>query len=205
MPGLASCSHCGLVQTVPPVGAGWEAACSRCEASLADPEATPRDLTPTFATALSALILFPLAVTLPIMELERFGHRNEASVWSGSVGLLSEGELVVGLVVLLCSVVLPVAKLVSLLLITGFGDRIAHQQRARTWRFVELTGRWGMLDVLLIALLVAWLKLGDLVEVSPGPGALAFTVCVLASLVASALFDPRALWSAGTVPEEETS
>ncbi len=65
---------------------------------------------------------------------------------------------------------------------------------ARTYRVIEWAGRWGMLDVLLIALLVAWIKIGDLVEVSPGPGALTFTLCVLLSLLASAHFDPHALW-----------
>ena len=144
------------------------------------------------------------------MRLERFGHVSDASIWTGSVGLLSEGELFVGGVVLVCSVLLPLGKLGSLLLITSRGVRGSHAFRvagapsgsahkrartwARTWRVVELTGRWGMLDVLLISVVVAWIKIGDLVEVTPGPAALAFTACVLLSLVASAAFDPHALW-----------
>jgi len=175
------------------VTVGNEAACVRCSTRLLDPR-RPVDATPAFATALAALILYPLAVSLPILSLQRFGQQTEASIWSGSVGLLAKGELFVGAVVLLCSVVLPILKLLSLLLLTGLGPRLARHQRVRTLHLIELTGRWGMLDVLLIAVLVAWLKLGDLVRVTPGPGALAFTVCVLLSLAASAQFDARAIW-----------
>jgi paraquat-inducible protein A len=53
-----------------------------------------------------------------------------------------------------------------------------------------------MLDVLLVAILVAALKLGDAMEVTPGPGALAFALCVILSLLAAASFDPRRVWEA---------
>ena len=67
-------------------------------------------------------------------------------------------------------------------------------RRAGTYRLVEWTGRWGMLDVLLVTMLVAVLKLRDLVEVTPGPAAIAFTAMVVLSLLASAAFDPHRLW-----------
>ena len=189
-----ACDACGRVQVIPEVPPHHEAACERCEATIQDPRSESHDLTPTFALALTGLILYPSAITLPIMELERMGHRSEASVLGGSLGLLRDGEVLVGLVVFLCSVVLPCAKLLSLLVITCIAPRLARPHRRRTWHFVELTGRWGMLDVLLIACLVAWLKLGDLVQVAAGPGMLAFALCVLASLLASACFHPKSLW-----------
>ena len=71
---------------------------------------------------------------------------------------------------------------------------LGDERRALTYHLVEWTGRWGMLDVLLVALLVAVLKLGELVQLSAGPAALAFTGCVLLNLLASASFDPHALW-----------
>lgn len=66
--------------------------------------------------------------------------------------------------------------------------------RRWSWRIVDLSGRWGMLDVLLVAVVVAWVKLGDLVQIEAGPAALAFTTVVILSLVATALFDPHAMW-----------
>jgi paraquat-inducible protein A len=140
-------------------------------------------------------MLYPPAICLPILRLERLGQSSESSVWGGSVGLLADGELLVGGVVFLCSVVLPLCKLVLLFLLSLAPACLSRPRRAGTWRALELVGRWGMLDVLLVAVVVAWLKLGDLVQVTPGPAALLFASCVLASLLASAWFDPHALWS----------
>ena len=146
-----------------------------------------------FTAALAALALYPLAVGLPIMRLERFGHVTDASIWSGSLGLLREGELFVGGIVLLCSVVLPLVKLLGLAILCT-SERVSSRHRAIFYRAIETAGRWGMLDVLLVAVVVAWVKVGDLVEVTTGPAALAFTFCVLLSLVASARFDPHSIW-----------
>ncbi len=196
---IKACPRCGLVQRLPDPGTATRAACARCDALVWDPRARASRASWTGAFALSALVLYPLGISLPIMQLERFGHRVDASIWSGSVGMLREGELWIGAVVLLCSVVLPLFKLAALCTLVWGRPRLTRAARARTYRLVEWTGRWGMLDVLLVATVVAWVKIGDLVAVRPGPAALAFTTCVVASLCASAAFDPHALW------EEEQS
>jgi paraquat-inducible protein A len=146
------------------------------------------------AAALAALVLYPLAISQPIMTLERFGHRTEASVWTGSIGLLEKGDWFVGGVVLLCSLVLPLLKLAGLVSITYGSDFLARKHRAFAYRFIEWTGRWGMLDVLLISVVVAWVKVGDLVDVTAGPAAFAFASMVVLSLLAAAWFDPHAIW-----------
>jgi len=148
----------------------------------------------SFGAALAALVLYPLAILLPVLRIERFGHSRSASIWEGSVGLLQEGELVVGGVVLVCSVILPLAKLGALLALTGTSWLRRHHA-ARTYRLVEWTGRWGMLDVLLVAMLVAWIKVGELVRVEAQPAAALFALCVALSLLASAWFDPHSLWA----------
>jgi paraquat-inducible protein A len=170
------------------------ACCARCESSLVRRSVIARSNSRTAAVATAALIIYPFAVGLPIMSIERFGHVNEVSILEGVTSLLGGGQWFVGIVVLLCSIVLPLGKLVSLLVLSAGGLGLRHRHRALTYRIVEWTGRWGMLDVLLVAILVAILKLGDMVEVRTGPAALAFTVCVLLSLVAAACFDPHGLW-----------
>jgi len=190
---LRSCPHCGLIQKVPPVSPGLRACCFRCEGGLGTGPRRWVSNSRTAAIATAALVLFPLAVTLPMIRIEKFGHTHESGLIEGVTVLLSRGELVVGIIVLTCSVILPVLKLAAMLVLsTGRFLRLRH--RALTYRIVEWTGRWGMLDVLLVAILVAVLKLGDMVEVSVGPGLLAFTSCVGLSLVAAALFDPHSLW-----------
>jgi paraquat-inducible protein A len=190
---LKACPTCGLVQDVPDTSPGCVARCPRCEAIVVHGSRTSRGNSPALAAALAALFLYPVAILMPVLRLERFGRESDASIWSGSIGLLRDGEIFVGGVVLLCSVVVPLVKLLGLVTLCT-SARFSQRHRAHFYRGVEIAGRWGMLDVLLIAVVVAWVKIGDLVEVSAGPAALAFTLCVLLSLVASAYFDPHAIW-----------
>jgi len=110
------------------------------------------------------------------------------------VGLLSEGHWFVGGAVLLFSVIAPIGKLVMILALCLGAGNVTLQDQARIYRLVEFVGRWGMVDVLLVALVVAVVKLGDLVQVTPGPGVVVFGGVVVLSLIASSVFDPRSIW-----------
>ncbi len=202
---LRACPVCGLIQHMPRSKVILENSppltphCSRCNHALERRSVILRSNSRTAALAVAALILFLPAIFLPIMRIEQFGHTHEASVISGVSALLSSGHLGAGLIVLICSVILPPGKLLALLILSGTGGtggskRLKDRHRAFTWRLVEITGRWGMLDVLLVAILVAVLKLGDMMEVTPGPAAACFTALVVLSLLAAASFDPHRLW-----------
>lgn len=190
---LHGCVHCGLVQRVPPIPARHVARCRRCGMVVRRPSPT-RGNQLCAAAALGSLICYPLGITLPVIRLEQMGHVHEASIWSGGIALLTGGQIAVGLVVLLCSVVIPLVKVGGLFLLTSHPPSVRRTHQAWLYRAVELAGRWGMIDVLLVAVLVAAVKLGDLVRVQPGPGVIAFTACVVLSLIASASFDPHAIW-----------
>jgi paraquat-inducible protein A len=193
---LRACGTCGLVQRIAEIPKDHRAICPRCKGVVArSPHNKLRNGNAwTAATALAALIVYPLAVLLPFLSIDRLGHHHAGSILESSMDLLVSGEIFIGLTVLLCSVVFPLAKLTGLLLISTSRGWMRREHLARTWHAVELVGRWGMLDVLLASVLVAMLKLGDLVTVEPGPGLFAFTACVGLSLLASAFFDPHALW-----------
>ncbi len=191
---LKACHCCGLIQRVPRLPRGARARCVRCRTVVFDPKSRARHESRALAAASAALVLYPLAITLPILRMEKLGLASESSIWEGSLGLLRHGEFFVGTVVFLCSIVLPLLKLLAIVALTTGSGFLSRRNKATTYRMVELAGRWGMLDILLIALVVAWVKMGELVEVSPGPAALAFTACVLFSLLASAWFDPHAIW-----------
>ena len=148
----------------------------------------------TGAIAIAALILYPFAITMPMLKVQQLGHHTESSILGGITALLADGQILVGLIVLLCSVVFPVTKLLSLAVLTIGGLGLPRRHRALTYKVIQWTGRWGMMDVLLVAILVAALKLGNMMEVTPGPAALAFATCVILSLLAAATFDPYSLW-----------
>lgn len=193
-PSVRACPCCGLVQSVPPIPRRMRACCARCGASLIKRTMIARSNSRTAAFAFAALILYPFAVGLPMLQVQRFGHTSEASILEGVASLLTSGHWIVGIIVLLCSIVLPLGKLLALLMISAGGVMLQKRHRVLTYHVVEWTGRWGMLDVLLVAILVAVVKLGDMVEVTAGPAALAFTCCVVLNLVAAACFDPHSLW-----------
>lgn len=190
---LRGCLRCGMVQRVPPVPNAHEARCVRCGAVVYRAGSSDAGAY-CAAVALAALVLYPLGIMLPVLRLEQLGHVHETSIWAGGISLLTHGQVLVGLVVVLCSIVIPLLKLAGLLVLTARWPALRRHHQARLYRWIELAGRWGMIDVLLVALLVAAIKLGDLVEVTPGPGLLAFTACVLLSLLASVIFDPHAIW-----------
>ena len=156
---------------------------------------TPRGINALCAAfAIAALLIYPLGISLPVTQLERLGHMNETSIWAGSISLMTHGHLFLGIVVVFCSVVIPLVKLLGLLLLCMPPASFERKHQAMLYHLVELAGRWGMIDVLLVALIIAAVKLGDMVEVTPGPGVVAFGLCVLLSLLASAGFNPHAIW-----------
>ncbi len=190
---VRACHSCGLVQHLPPLPKKSLATCARCRTRLA-PTRLRRNRELAAGAAWAALVLYPAAMLLPALEIERFGHLHRSNILNGTLELLAGGDFLVGLIVLVCSVILPFLKLLGLIILSGPHFLLADHHKAVTYRLIEITGRWGMVDVLVVALLVAFLKLGDVVSVAPGPGIAAFTAMVFLNLVASASFDPHALW-----------
>ncbi|WP_206028552.1 paraquat-inducible protein A [Thalassoroseus pseudoceratinae] len=154
----------------------------------------------TAAAALGSFFLFWPAILLPILKVEQFGHQSSASILSGTLEMLRDGEWFVGSVILLFSVVFPLVKLVLLLELCWLELLHARHRRIVYW-IVEHIGRWSMLDVMLLALLVMLVKVGDLVDFQIGPASVAFVLCVMMSMVASLSFDPHSIWA----PQESRS
>lgn len=190
---LRGCGACGLVQRVGAVPRGHEARCPRC-GSVVRHAARPKSRERAAALSLGALVLYPAAMTLPVIEVSRLGHTSSATIWSGVVDLAAEGQPIVAAIVLICSIVVPLAKIGGMFLLCAGGFGLGRRGRAHTYRAIDFIGRWGMVDVLLVAVLVAAVKLGNWLDVHPGPGALAFSGVVLLSLLSSAVFDPHAIW-----------
>lgn len=193
MSSLKACHCCGLVQRVVPLGEQQCAVCSRCGAVVVRGGGRKHAASRTAAAALGAFFLFWPAVLLPILEIERLGHRHTSSILVGALELLQHGNAFVGLVVLLFSVVFPLAKVLLLLELSGLS---LFDRRHKAWmlRITEHLGKWSMMDVMLLALLVMLVKLGDLVEFRFGPAVVAFVLCVMMSMFASLSFDPHAIW-----------
>lgn len=189
---LTSCHCCGLVQKLPPLPDKHKVVCCRCATPLTHTNTSRNHW--VVALSISALAFYIPAMILPMLRIEQLGHRHEDSLLSGLVALFSQGYWFVGAVVLIFSVLLPPLKLFTLLILVNKVMITRHHQRALMYRTVELLGRWGMLDVMLVAILVAFVKLGNLVNIQAGVGFIAFTLLVLLSLFASLAFNPHLMW-----------
>lgn len=198
MPALRACPCCALVQHVPdppptPGRRPLVPRCPRCHTRIPDTHIRPSHAWPA-AFSLAALILYPVSMLLPVIHIERLGHAHAATIWTGVVELAADGQLIIASIVFICSIVIPILKIGGIFALCTASPRFAPRHRALTYRTIDILGRWGMIDVLLVALLVAAVKLGNWMDVAPGPGAVAFAAVVLLSLLASATFDPRTIW-----------
>ena len=146
------------------------------------------------ALSLAALILFIPANTLPIMSMSRLGFQNESTIWRGVVELWESGTPGIAILVLLCSVVVPLAKIIGLFYLCATWKIHSSKHNSKLLRFIEIIGRWSMLDVFLVAILVAIVKLGSFASVQPELGLVAFAGVVVLTMIASANFDSRLLW-----------
>jgi paraquat-inducible protein A len=193
-PLLRACHCCGLVHQVPRLQESDEARCVRC-GSIVDSgrRSGAQSAARCFAAGLGGLVLYFPAILLPILEIDKLGHHHAASLLGGTIDLILHGNLLVGVIVLVFSIILPLVKLLALLELSYVGIS-KRQHRAWTYRLVEWAGRWSMMDVLLLALLVTLVKLGDLVSFHLGPAVIAFVMCVVMSMIASIMFDPHAIW-----------
>ena len=197
-PDVLCCPTCGLTLQVEPPSRGQRAECPRCGSAVS--EGPHGSLQVTAALAVAALILYVPANIYPILRMHFYGTYSENTVWDGVVSLAQSSQYFVALVVFMASIAVPILKLAGLLYLVisarfGVGRRL--RSRTRIYRFIDVVGPWAMLDVFLLAILVALVKLGQIATILPGPGLVAFTAVVVLTMLASASFDPRTIWDRG--------
>ena len=171
--------------------------CPRCSTKIY--KRIPHSMQKTTALVLAATILYVPANLLPIMRYTSLGVTEADTIISGVVGLIAAGLWGIATVVFVASVVVPIAKLVILYYLlwsvhTGLRHGVKH--RAVLYRLTELIGRWSMVDVFVVTLLVALVQFGFIYTVEPEGAIIAFGAVVVLTMVAAETFDPRLLWDA---------
>ena len=188
---LRACPTCGMIVRL---REERRTVCPRCRRRLPDHRRGTFWNTLAAVVATSAMLVFPAAVTLPFLKVEQLGIVAQRSLTGGIVDLYVHGQPLIATLIVVFSLVLPPVKLMLILYLASGARGTGDRQRAWLHTAVEQTGRWGMLDVLLVAVLIALVKLGDLVTFHPGPGLYVFAGFVGTSLVAGLLFDSHTLW-----------
>lgn len=172
---------------------GQVTVCEKC--GHRDRRFTNRSARLSMVFSLTALIFYIPANIFPFMTIELYGNRNSSTIWTGTTSLIEQKSYAIGAVVFLASILIPILKLLILFYLSAAG-RAGHRSRFKMnlYHFVEAIGRWSMLDIFLLAILVAMVKLGHWTTVQPGLGSAMFALVVIFTMMASAYFDPRILW-----------
>jgi len=191
--GLLVCHACGLLSR--PAPDSHDARCPRCGAHLHFRK--PDSITRTWALLITAMILYIPANLLPMMNTSSLFGSQSDTIMSGVVYFWTSGSWYLALIIFFASIMVPMLKMIALvlLLVTAQShSRWQQDQRARLYRLVEFVGRWSMLDIYVVAVIVALVQLQGLATIQPGPGAIAFGAVVVLTMFAAMAFDPRLIW-----------
>ena len=201
--GLISCHCCALVSPNPGGKGHPPAACPRCGATLHTRKTN--SLARTWSLLIAAFIFYIPANILPIMTSTTLIHTQSDTILSGVIYLIDTGNWPIAAVIFFASVMIPVIKLIVLTgLLVSVHRRSAWKPRERTrlYRITEAIGRWSMIDVYVVTILVALVHLGAIAQVEAGLGAVFFAAVVVISMLAARTFDPRLIWDQQELPNE---
>jgi len=183
--GLIHCLNCRLLMRSEELKE--QGHCPRCGAPLAPRK--QHSIQRTWALLITSVIfLFP-ANLLPIMNVTYLGGTVPNTIQSG--------DYAIALIIFFASILVPVFKVVGIMLIM-----ISVQKKWKTWlkhrtlmfRTIKFIGRWSMLDIFVIAILVALVNLGTLTTITPAPAASYFAAVVVCTMLAADTFDTRLIW-----------
>ena len=191
---LVACPHCDLLQRLPDLAPSASARCPRCDRELWRRREDSLDR--TLALTIAAAMLLVVANAVPMLGLTAVGRQSFTTVFGGAVQLWNDGrELVAGLV-LFTAVVAPALQ-VGFMLAIVLG---AQRERAPRWvgtllRLHPTTSTWSMIEVMMLGVLVALIKIADYAKVIPGLALFVLGALIFLLAAIQATFDPREVWS----------
>jgi paraquat-inducible protein A len=169
--------------------------CSRCGAIMKGKVVQPALL--TLSLLLTSMILYIPANVLPVMVTYQFGKPTESTIIGGVVSLWHYGDYVIASIIFIASVVVPLAKIIALtyLAFTSiYQDNQCPIAKTHLYHATEMVGKWSMVDVFVVVILVTLIQIGSIVSIQSGPGIISFAAVVVLTMIAAIVFDTRLLW-----------
>ena len=199
---LAGCHTCGLVNRL---SAHGQHRCLRCDEPLHPYNGVNNQA--TLALLAASIVMYFPANLYPIMITTSLGDTQPSTILGGVLLFFHHGDWPIAMIILTASVLVPVSKMLALLwlcyIVRQPHSTLSSLTRVRLYRITEFIGRWSMVDVFVVAILVALIRNGSLMSIAPGAGALAFTTVVVLTMLAAIMFDPRSIWQ--SVPSRQTA
>jgi len=197
--GLIACHFCHTLSKPPQVTDSEiekiELKCPCCQSTIHS--RIPNSISKTWALLIAAIILYIPANTLPIMTVILWGDGQPDTIMSGVIHLLDGGMWPLALLIFIASIFIPILKLVvltGLMISIYFKSTWRPKDRTILYRITEFVGRWSMVDIFVIGILVTLVQFGNTASVTPNIGALSFAAVVILTMFAAHTFDPRLIW-----------
>lgn len=192
---LIACHECDLLLRKPPLQHNEKALCPRCGYELYAHRHNV--VNRSLALVLAALLLYIPANFLPIMQLHLLGQTSNDTVWSGVLGLYNSQMHLIAVVVFLCSMAIPLLKLLcQLAVLLSIRLDIGRSYGLLIYRVYHHLREWGMLEVYFMGVLVAMVKLLDLAQLNIGIGLVCFISLLLVQVWLEVVMSPHQIWVA---------
>ncbi len=192
---VVACSCCHKVLRLPKLKGHQKALCPRCRTPLHS--RYPGAINKTWAWLITGFVLLIPANVLPVMTVTYLGDGQPDTILSGIIHLAEDGQIPIAILVFVASIFVPLLKLIgmsALLVLVQLEIPISLKQCTWLYRAIEFVGRWSMLDLFMISILVTLVDMGSIASVHAGAGATAFATVVVVTMFAAHTFDPRLLW-----------
>jgi paraquat-inducible protein A len=190
---LLACPECDLLQSDSAIPRPRKALCARCGATLY--QRHDHGLDRTAALTLAALVLFALANGFPILSLELQGEYTSATLSGAVEALASHGMPMLAMLVLFTAIAMPFLQLAGLVYVIvplRYGYRVPYF--GPVFRLVQFATHWAMVDVFVLAVIVALARLTAFANVETGVGLWSFAALMLVMAAINANFDARDAW-----------
>jgi paraquat-inducible protein A len=190
---LIACPHCDQLQRLPDIAPGESARCPRCDEELWRRHAHSLDR--PLALTIAAAILYIVANSMPMLGLTVVGREAVTTVFGGAEHLWSAGWESVGVLVLFTAVVAPGLQIgLMLAILLGAQRKRVPWWTGRLLRFYQSVSSWSMIEVMILGVLVALIKIADYAKVVPGIALYVLGALIVLIAAIESSFDPREVW-----------
>jgi len=191
---LIACHECDLLQRLPDRQGSYVARCCRCNAVIH--RGVENSIDRTLALTLAGVILFAVANTFPLLAFKLQGQETQATLISGVLDLYHQGKWEIAILVLLTTIVIPLVQLlIQLYVFLPLKFNRTSWHFAAVFRFAQNLSPWSMMEVFLIGIIVAIVKLVGMAQVIPGLALWSFALLIVTLAAAAANMDSRVVWS----------
>lgn len=189
-----ACPDCDLIQHIPTLAIGESAHCIRCDATLYRNQKNSVDR--SLAFAITGLILFLIANMFPLLSLKALGVTQDGTLLSTAISLFEAERPFLGLIIFVTTIVFPATTLLgTIYVLLQVKMNKINSITAPLFRFLRSTDAWGMLEIFMLAVLVAVVKLGDLADVILGFSLYAFCLLIVTLTLLSYSLNPHDVWN----------